>query len=78
MLDAYEIFEVWVEKNKALIGTGKEIEVPIKDLDTLGKRNVLATLDEKQVPEGMPLRVVNDLGEKRGALFIKIIRELEE
>lgn len=78
MLDAYEIFEVWVEKNKELIGTGKEIEIPIKDLDTLGKRTVLATLDEKQVPEGMPLRVVNDLGEKRGALFIKIIRELEE
>lgn len=78
MLDAYEIFEVWVEKNKELIGTGKEIEVPVKDLDTLGKRKVLATIDQIQMPDGIPLRVVNDLGEKRGSLFIKIIKELEE
>ncbi|MEW5723170.1 MAG: hypothetical protein AB1896_08695 [Thermodesulfobacteriota bacterium] len=77
MSDAYEIFEVWVEENKDLIGTGKEIEVPVKDLDTLGKRKVLATIDQKQFPEGAPLRVVNDMGEKRGSLFIKIIKELE-
>jgi hypothetical protein len=78
MLDAYEIFEVWVEKNKDLIGTGKEIEVPVKDLNTLGKRNVLAIIDQNQTPDGTPLRVVNDMGEKRGSMFIKIIKELEE
>lgn len=78
MSDEYEIFEIWVEENRDSIGSGQEVEVPLKNLETLAKINVLATIAEEESKNGVPLRVVNDMGEKRGALFINIIKELDE
>jgi hypothetical protein len=78
MSEHYEIFEKWMEKVRPDIGRGADVNVPIKSLDTFAKMVVRAKIGDSQdaLPDGVPLRVVNDLGEKRGSAFIKIEEEL--
>jgi hypothetical protein len=52
--------------------------VPLKDLESFSKINVVAQLGAKEFPGSSTLRVVNDMGEKTGQLFIKVIKEVEE
>jgi len=78
MSEGYEIFEGWVDKLKADIDSGAEIKIVVKSLDTFTKMNVLAKIgkSEEDLPEGEHLRVVNDMGERKDEMFIKIIEEL--
>jgi len=78
MSEHYEIFDKWMEKVKTDIDRGADVNVPVKSLDTFAKMVVRAKIAASQdvLPDGVPLRVVNDLGEKRGSAFIKIEEEL--
>ena len=76
----YEIFQGWIQKFQVEIASGQEIRVPLQDLDTMGKISVRGIISEDPATlQGpCPLRVVNDLGEKRGALFVSVIEELDD
>lgn len=78
MPENYEIFEAVVQEKRSEIESGKETRVPIKDLETFAKMSVEAVIAESEIPGGSKIRVVNDMGERRGALFIKINRVLDE
>ena len=80
MSENYEIFEKWVEKYRPQMDTGEEVKVPVKNLDTFGKMVVRAKLgsSQKALPNSKVVRVVNDMGEKRGELYMKILEELDE
>jgi len=78
MTEEYEIFEKWIDKVKPDLDRGAEVSVPIKSLDTYAQLTVRAKIAESQdaLPDGVPLRVVSDLGEKRRSVYIKIEEEL--
>ena len=80
MSENYEIFEKWVKKLKPQVDSGEQVKVPVKSLETLGKMVVMAKLGSSQdsLPGGIPVRIVNDMGEKRGELFMEILEELSE
>jgi hypothetical protein len=78
MSEVYEIFEVWTRSHASEIESGDEVTVPLKDLESFSKINVVAQLGAKEFPGSSTLRVVNDMGEKTGQLFIKVIKEVEE
>jgi hypothetical protein len=80
MPENYEIFEKWVQMLKPKMDSGEKVKVPVKSLETLGKIVVIAKLGSSQdsLPGGIPVRIVNDMGEKRGELFMEIIEELSE
>ncbi len=80
MSEGYEIFERWVDKVKPEIDSGKEIKVPVKSLETFSKMVVKAKIgrSKDKLPDGEHLRVVNDMGEKRSEMFIKVLEELGE
>jgi hypothetical protein len=76
----YQIFQGYVEKFKDKISRGEEVKISIKDMSTMEKKSVLAKIVKSQgeMPGGDSLTVVNDMGEKRGQLYIKVIRELDD
>jgi len=76
--EGYEIFEAWLIKLKDQIDKGEEVTIPVKDLDTFEKVTVRGKIGKEASPGAVPLRIVNDLGEKRGNVFIKIIEQMEE
>jgi hypothetical protein len=80
MSTEYEIFEKWMDKVQPEVLSGAEVNVPIKSLDTYEKLVVRARIAESQdaLPESVPLRVVSDLGEKRGSAYIEILEDLGE
>lgn len=79
-MSGYEVFEGWIEKLKADIEKGADVKVAIKDLQLLIKMNVLAKIAKSKddLPDGENLRVVNDMGEKKNEMVIKILEELGE
>ena len=80
MSEGYEIFEKWVDKVKTDIDSGKETKVPVKSLESFNKMVVKAKIgrSKEKLPDGEHLRVVNDMGEKRSEMFIKVLEELGE
>ncbi len=80
MSEGYEIFERWVDKLKSQIENGEEVKVPIKSLETFSKVVVRGKISHSKdkLPGALPLRVVNDMGEKRGEMLIKVLEELGE
>ncbi|MBA7564767.1 hypothetical protein ES708_06435 [subsurface metagenome] len=76
----YEIFQAVVDRIKGAIESGEEVRVPLKSLETLSKIYVQANIFEKaeSLKDAEPLRVVNDMGEKVGELFIKVKGELSD
>ncbi len=80
MSEGYEIFERWVDKLKYQIENGEEVKVPIKNLETFSKVVVRGKISrsKEKLPDASPLRVVNDMGEKRGEMLIKVLEELGE
>ena len=68
-----------VNFSAVLAQRGQKVAVPLKNLDTFGKlgaRVKIAKTDEG-LKNAVPLRVVTDMGEKRGALFIQLIEEID-
>ena len=80
MSESYEIFEKWVDKFRPQMDTDEEVTIPVKNLDTFGKMIVRAKLgsSKQTLSNSKAVRVVNDMGEKRGELYMKIIKELDE
>ncbi len=78
--EGYEIFEAWLNKLKSQIDKGEEVTVPVKNVDTFEKITVRGKIGPSQeaLPGAVPLKVVSDLGEKRGNMFIKVIQEMDE
>lgn len=76
----YEIFQAVADRIKGAIESGEEVRVPLKSLETLSKIYVQANIAEKaeSLKDAEPLRVVNDMGEKVGELFIKVKGELSD
>lgn len=76
----YEIFQAVMGRIKGAIESGEEVRVPLKSLETMSKIYVQAIIAEKAgtLKNAEPLRVVNDMGEKVGELFIEIKRELSD
>lgn len=79
MSEGYEIFQAWVQKVQGAIDSGEEVKVPIKSLETFAKTSVRAKINktEEGLTDAIPLRVVNDLGEKRDAMFIQVLEEID-
>ena len=79
MSEGYEIFEAWVKKYQTQINSGEEVSVPLKNLDTFGKlgARVKIARTDKGLKGAVPLRVVTDMGEKREAMFIQLIEEID-
>jgi hypothetical protein len=80
MAEAYQIFEAWVKKVKNQIDKGEEVTVTVIDADTFEKITVRGKIGEskEKLPGAIPLKVISDLGEKRGNMFIKVIEEMDE
>lgn len=80
MAEAYQIFEAWVNKFKNQIDKGEEVIVTVIDADTFEKITVRGKIGESKesLPGAVPLKVISDLGEKRGNLYIKVIEEMDE
>ncbi len=78
--EGYEIFEAWLNKLKSQIDKGEEVIVPVKNVDTFEKITVRGKIgpSKEALPGAVPLKVVSDLGEKRGTMFIKVTQEMEE
>jgi len=76
----YQIFQGYVEKFKEKIAKGEEVMITIRDMSTMEKKAVVAKIGKSkaEMPDGDDLTVVNDLGEKRGQMFIKVIKELDD
>jgi len=75
----YQVFQGYVEKFKERIAKGEEVTLTIRDMSTMEKKAVVAKIGKSkaEIPDGDDLTVVNDLGEKRGQMFIKVIKELD-
>lgn len=78
--EGYEIFEAWLNKLKNQIDKGEEVTVPVKNVDTFEKITVRGKIgpSKEALPGAVPLKVVSELGEKRGNVFIKVIEEMDE
>jgi len=78
--EGYEIFEAWLNKLKNQIDKGEEVTVPVKNVDTFEKITVRGKIgpSKEALPGSVPLKVVSELGEKRGNVFIKVIEEMDE
>lgn len=76
----YETFDKWMGKLRLDIDSGNEVKIAVKDLDTFEKLVVRAKIAESTdaLPGGVPLRIVNDMGEKKGAAYIEVLEELGE
>jgi hypothetical protein len=79
-MEKYEIFQAIVDSVKDRTERGEEVAVPLKDLSTMSKIYVRATIAEKakDLKRGEALRVVNDMGERVGAMFISVKGELSD
>jgi len=75
----YEIFEGWIQKVNSQIKSGEESQVVIKCLNTFAKLPVRAKISDSKddLSNPAPLRVVNDLGEKKDQMFIEILEEMD-
>ncbi len=78
MSEGYEIFEGWLAKFKSQIEKGEEVTIPIKDVETFEKITVRGQIGKEALPGSVPLKIVSDLGEKRGSMFIKILEEMDQ
>ncbi len=76
--EGYEIFEGWLNKFKSQIEKGEVVMIPVKDIDTFEKITVRGQIGKEALPGSVPLKIVSDLGEKRGSLFIKILEEMDQ
>jgi hypothetical protein len=76
--EGYEIFEAWLNKFKSQIEKGEEVTIPVKDNETFEKITVRGKIGKEALPGAVPLKIVSDLGEKRGSLYIKILEEMDE
>jgi hypothetical protein len=79
-MEKYEIFQAVVNNVRDGIEKGQDVSVPLKELSTMSKIYVRAIIAEKteDLKGGETLRVVNDMGEKVGAMFVSIKAELSD
>jgi len=79
-MEKYEIFQAVVGNVKGGIEKGENVTVPLKDLSTMSKVYVRANISEnaEELKNAEALRVVNDMGERVGAMFISVREELSD
>lgn len=81
MRKGYEMFEKYYELLQASVAQGEEVTVPVKDLQDISQKVVRAIISgsPEELPDGEPLILIKDLGEKsKATLYIKILEELDQ
>lgn len=79
-MDQYEIFQSVVDRVKEAIAKGEDVQVPVTSLESMSRVYVRARIADSTdaLPNAEPMRVVNDMGEKVGRLFIIVGSELSD